>query len=700
MDPEEPTFLSQSRRTTRSATAKRTATRVSPPRPPPSPQEIHISLDLGTVYTKAAVRLIWGHEGPRDITLQELEPITWLNNDTSVLTQVAVERASPSSKLPSRLLWGDEVTEAIREGRISEKDVERHFKPPLFDLKTYPATEIRHLLQEISTYKGRTRFHQALIERGEDPDAKEMPQIYLHSDYTALAYTHILKVIAESHATLQWDPQEIETQPNWSPPGDPTIRVGLPLPVASTPDQINLVMALAKTAGIPNPYPEAEPASALAYHLIMSPIHEALGKTFLIVDIGGGSVDLKAWTVDSVSPLRVREADVGATEWCGGSSVNKTAGQIVKNKILSDTLIAEAVSDSREEKEILLIVNQFQREVERQFESVKRKFDGSQKAVFNLRGLPDAPECGMIQDRFTLDADNVKRAFDPSITKIISMIDSAIARIASRSRREGTTGQVDEILLVGGGSQNPYLRSRLRLRYDTNFYGSARYRIPVSHPTSAATGSTTVSRGALLLAADKDLVTERVVRRGYCVGRLEELGKRRYPRESLHTSEQDGQKRVYLSKFLIRPQQIIPANRPFRESVRGWRGLLMDCADENGRWEIVEHLYYSDTIANDGLWLEKPGLDIHEMDNPIVFHITQQDSKDFIATTRLTPDGTKQWFEIDYEVGVTVEGHTMIFDIIVPRNGKFPDDGGYGPNPIRRQGQYDCAGAFQLFNST
>jgi hypothetical protein len=178
------------------------------------------------------------------------------------------------------------------------------------------------------------------------------------------------------------------------------------------------------------------------------------------------------------------------------------------------------------------------------------------------------------------------------------------------------------------------------------------------------------------------------------------MGKRRYPQQSHHISEQDGQKRVYVSKFLIRPDQIIPANRPFRESVRGWRGLLMDSADEKGRWEITERLYFSDSVANDGLWLEKPGLDVHEMPEPILFYITQKDSKDFIATGTKTPDGTEQWFEIDYEVGVTFEGHTMMFDIIVPRNGKFPEDGGYGPNPIRRQGHYDCAGAFQLFNST
>ncbi|KAK5452008.1 hypothetical protein LTS15_007731 [Exophiala xenobiotica] len=689
MDPEEATILPPQgrRRTTRSTTAKRTTakrtTALAPPPPPPSPREIHISLDHGTVYTKAAVRLIWGHGDTKDITLQELEPITWSNNDTSILTQVAVERASPPSKLPPRLLWGDEVTEAILEGRISGEDVERHFKPPLFDSDVYPATKVRQLLKEFSTYKGRTRFHQVLIERGEDLDAKEIEHIYLYSDYTALAYTHILKVIAESHATLQWDPQEIETQLDWSPPGNPTIRVGLPLPVASTPDQINLIMAAARAAGIPNPYPEAEPASALAYHLIMSPVQETLGKTFLIVDIGGGSVDLKVWTVVSVKPLRVREADGGATKWCGGSSVNKRAGEIVKDKILSDPLIAQAVSDS-EEKDMLLMVNQFQCEVERQFESIKRKFD----------------EYGMIEDRFTLNPDDVKRAFDSSIGMITSMIDSVLARIASRSRRGGTTGQVDEILLVGGGSQNPYLRSRLRQQYDTNFHGSTQYRIPVSHPSSAATGSTTVSRGALLLAADKDMVTERVVRRGYCVGRHEELGKRRYPQQSLHMSEQDGQKRVYVSKFLIRPQQIIPANRPFRESVRGWRGLLMDSADENGRWEITERLYFSDSVANDGLWLDKPNLDIHEMPEPLLFYITQNDSNDFIATVTKTPDGTEQWFEIDYEVGVTFEGHTMMFDIIVPRNGKFPEDGRYGPNPIRRQGHYDCAGAFQLFNST
>jgi hypothetical protein len=68
-------------------------------------------------------------------------------------------------------------------------------------------------------------------------------------------------------------------------------------------------------------------------------------------------VDLKVWIVINVNPLRVREADGGATEWCGGSFVNRRVGEIVKNKILSDPLIVEVVSDS--EEDMLLMVNQF-----------------------------------------------------------------------------------------------------------------------------------------------------------------------------------------------------------------------------------------------------------------------------------------------------------------------------------------------------
>lgn len=675
--------------------------------PPPSlAEEIHIILDTGTEYTKGAFRIQFKDRDTETIALHELEVVTWPGNETFVRTQLAVVKV-PGARPPGyQLLWGEEVNEALQESRIREEDAKRYFKRDLFqypDEKSRDLTTKLYYTEEISDtkqvcrVKTHIRFSESLTKDGIPPNANNIEEISLYAHYMRLAFRYILKFIAETHSTLGWEIQDIETKEDWTPPGNPTIRVGLPLPVASTPQQTSLIMIAAEAAGMPNPYPMAEPASALAYHLLLSPNECLLGKTFLIIDIGAGSVDLKAWTVINIGPLKVREAHQGATRWCGGSYVNEVAKTHIMNKMLNNDFVEDLVFESLAENKTHMSKNELGRQVEREFEKQKRKFDGTQTTTLKIPGLPIIPTFGMVGGgRFQLLPEDMEMIFEPSMVKIMEMINTVLERITTETSACSSDQQVDEILLVGGGSQSPYLRSRLRDRYDSSS-ASGRYRIPVSRPSAAAIGSTTVSKGALLLLADKVLVHERIIRRGYCIGVHDEPKGRHYPQESLYTSPHDGRQRVNQAKFLICPGQALPQEA--RVYYRGERVLLEDDTDDNGGWTVEECLYYSDTVSDNGVWVEAPDIDIHEMPSSLWFTISEADAGQFVSLHESAMSGGRRFYKIEYEVGLVLKGDKMTFEFVVPRRGTFPPGGDYGPNPIRQRGSYDCIGAFHLFHS-
>lgn len=58
---------------------------------------------------------------------------------------------------------------------------------------------------------------------------------------------------------------------------------------------------------------------------------------------------------------------------------------------------------------------------------------------------------------------------------------------------------------------------------------------------------------------------------------------------------------------------------------------------------------------------------------------------------------TKEWYLwMDYEVRVSFDYPRLKYEIIIPRNGKFPDSETWGDDPIRRPAVLNCAAAFEI----
>ncbi|OAP64244.1 hypothetical protein AYL99_00216 [Fonsecaea erecta] len=653
---------------------------------------VHIALDTGTEHTKASLLLEYSEGEDDGVPLDSPPTVVWSNCAGSVLSQIAVTR-------DGRMLWGDEVDQALKKGDINESQVVRHLKPSLFHAHT---ASQQHFQGGIELTKERkTELSDCLKFYGEVPRDYHLENISVFSYYLGFVYRFVLRFIATSHGSLGWPVfDNLEDYKSWTPPGNPRITVSLPVPVRSSPAQVQLMVAAAKAAGIPNPYPVAEPAAAMIYHLYKARGQSLVGKTFLILDIGAGSADQQIWTVVNENPLRLREhiiPEESKIAWCGGAYTNEVAVKLIKDRFRNKDRVFEGLQRNRSS---ITDERELERKLYQRFEKEKKRFEGRDALCLCIQGLPDIPEYGLQGGgKVVLEAGDVRRAFAPCLDQIINMLDISIRSVVEgRSLRGRTVEQrVHEIIVVGGCSQNRYLLDQIRDRYSGGVQSPVSYVIPVTLPPHAAQGSLTVARGAVLLSAEKKLIKERYVRRSFCAEWHIEISQdeqKNYRRSCLYKSPHDLQLRACVTKFLLRrglhPQKFScpPLN--------GWRGLMLRDKAAGGWW-VKEQLYYSDKTSEDGVCTKDPRYEIKPMASPLIFRISFEEAQQF--PRRVNQQG-QVWWELEYELILSVDGHIMTFEFIIPRTGKWPTDGDRYVDVMWKTGQYDTAGVSQLFGAS
>ncbi|KAH9904264.1 hypothetical protein F4778DRAFT_789845 [Xylariomycetidae sp. FL2044] len=222
--------------------------------------------------------------------------------------------------------------------------------------------------------------------------------------------------------------------------------------------------------------------------------------TFVVVDAGGGTVDLITYTIETLNPLRVNEVSPGSGDFCGSSRVNERFRLFITSKLEHEEgWDLECLQDAEE---------RFERETKKIFTLDALARDDT----FNIPvpGLSRNAELGVTRNgRFSLKASDVHMFFEPDIIRIIGLVKEQIA-MANKDIRA--------VLLVGGYGSSMYLRDRLQMAIDDD--NSVAKGAQVLQPANAWTS---VVRGAVLTGlamAKPDLwsiprVKERVARKHY-----------------------------------------------------------------------------------------------------------------------------------------------------------------------------------------
>ncbi|VDC07271.1 unnamed protein product [Peniophora sp. CBMAI 1063] len=209
------------------------------------------------------------------------------------------------------------------------------------------------------------------------------------------------------------------------------------------------------------------------------------GDNIMIIDAGGGTVDLSTYSFESSKPIKAVEMAAPACLVEGSVIVRHRAHTHVQAKLRNSTFGTEGCVDA--------IANEFDK-------TAKKRFKGSGNAAIkfshNLRDT-DA-SVGIRNGRITLSESEMRSFFDPGIDALTEAIKAQ--REAGSSR-----GEINTYFLVGGYAASEYLHDRLKTFLDED--GLKLYR-PGSSPNKA------VAEGAVSFYLDR-FVSARVARFTY-----------------------------------------------------------------------------------------------------------------------------------------------------------------------------------------
>ncbi|CAG8460451.1 1245_t:CDS:2 [Paraglomus brasilianum] len=225
-----------------------------------------------------------------------------------------------------------------------------------------------------------------------------------------------------------------------------------------------------------------------------------VGSSFMIVDCGGGTVDL---TTRMLLPgNRLSEITIRSGDFCGSSFVDKQFVLFIGGKFGLAAL----------KKLNELHYGQLQYLVQHFCSRVKFSFNGN-PATYKPRSIDIESTCPAAMDYVTgaladamdaaeweieLSFEDVKRMFDPVVNRILELIQAQLV---------ASNGQCQAIFMVGGFAENQYLQNRVK---DT-FSSQVRIIAVPRHPIAA------VSRGALAYGLNMNLVQTRVLKWTYGV---------------------------------------------------------------------------------------------------------------------------------------------------------------------------------------
>ncbi|KAF2281477.1 Hsp70 family protein-like protein [Westerdykella ornata] len=249
----------------------------------------------------------------------------------------------------------------------------------------------------------------------------------------------------------------------------------------------------------------SEPEAAAVYTLkAIQPNYLKVGDSFIVCDAGGGTVDLIAYKITQLNPLRVEESAVGTGGLCGSAFLNYRFEDHVRRRIGHERY---QMMREKKPKTWNMGLKYFE-------ESVKRNFNEEEHAEVNIPfpGLPDDEEAGLDSGFLIMSAEQVQEIFDPVVQEVINLVEGQVQSIRAKG------GLVCGIVLVGGFGQSNYLYRRMKAHFNTAppppyterpthaAAVNAEHSVEVMHPMYAWTA---VVRGAVLRGLEGSMVVSR-----------------------------------------------------------------------------------------------------------------------------------------------------------------------------------------------
>ncbi|PHH65223.1 hypothetical protein CDD81_3082 [Ophiocordyceps australis] len=307
--------------------------------------------------------------------------------------------------------------------------------------------------------------------------------------------------------------------------------------------------------------PEAAALFCSKTGLLNLKVHDAV----LIVDCGGGTVDLIAYEVEDENPFTVAECTAGSGDSCGSTALNRNFSNILRTKIRKMKLPDGSRTAGRVYAKCIM---DFENRIKADFRN------NGQKWAVDVGIEAEFPEAGIEEGYMTFTNEEILQCFEPVVNRILELVRNQIIAIQAQSRT------LQNILVVGGFGASEYLFQQIKLHVPPQFQSK------VVRPMDSVAA---IVKGAVTAGITERIVTHRVARRHYLMATLQPF-KDGYHPEAYRVPSLDGKDRCkFTRQIFVQKGQKVKNGEPvkvsfFRQVAPGatlmYEDVLYACDDD------------------------------------------------------------------------------------------------------------------------
>ncbi|KAI0534047.1 actin-like ATPase domain-containing protein [Xylaria digitata] len=307
--------------------------------------------------------------------------------------------------------------------------------------------------------------------------------------------------------------------------------------------------------------PEAASLFCAKTGLLNLKVHDAI----LIVDCGGGTVDLIAYEVEDENPFTVAECTAGSGDSCGSTALNRNFSNILRTKIRKMKLPDGSKTAGRVYAKCIM---DFENRIKADFRN------NGQKWAVDVGIEAEFPEAGIEEGYMTFTNEEILQCFEPVVNRILELVRNQIIAIQAQNRT------LQNILVVGGFGASEYLFQQIKLHVPPQFQAK------VVRPMDSVAA---IVKGAVTAGITERVITHRVARRHYLMATLQPF-KEGYHPEAYRVPSLDGKDRCkFTRQIFVQKGQKVKIGEPvkvsfFRQVAPGatlmYEDILYACDDD------------------------------------------------------------------------------------------------------------------------
>ncbi|TQB68523.1 hypothetical protein MPDQ_003350 [Monascus purpureus] len=270
----------------------------------------------------------------------------------------------------------------------------------------------------------------------------------------------------------------------------------------------------------------SEPEAAALFCSKTGLLNLKTGDAILIVDCGGGTVDLIAYEVEEEQPFTVTECTAGSGDSCGSTALNRNFSNILRAKIRKMKLPDGSKTAGRVYAKCIM---DFENRIKADFRN------NGQKWAVDLGIESDFPEANIEEGYMTFTNEEILQCFEPVVNRILEL----------------------NVLVVGGFGASEYLFQQIKLHVPPQ------YQSKVVRPMDSVAA---IVRGAVTAGITETVITHRVARRHYLMATLQPF-KEGYHPEQYRVPSLDGRDRCkYTRQIFVQKGERMKIGEPVKVS--------------------------------------------------------------------------------------------------------------------------------------